>query len=107
MSVETTERPKIAKGKRPYFFDDPSVDKLLAIVMALTGEVSVLRDRIDTHERLAENKVWPTADNVETFELTEEIEKERDLRRSQYLDRVMRIITEELERLKRDQSSDS
>ncbi|MEP1420509.1 MAG: hypothetical protein ABJK59_01905 [Erythrobacter sp.] len=105
MSLETQERPKVAKGKRPYFFDDPSVDKVLAIVMALTGEVSVLRDRLDTHEKLAADKIWPTAENVESFELTEEVENERDGRRSAYLGRVMRIITEELERLKRDASA--
>lgn len=102
MFEEKIERPKVAKGKRPYFFDDPSVDKVLAIVMALTGEVSVLRDRLDTHEKLAESKIWPTAENVEAFEITEDVEAERDLRRTEYLGRVMRIVTDELERLKRD-----
>ena len=47
---------KKAKGKKPTFFADPQVDKLMAIVMALAGEVSVLRERLDTVERLAENK---------------------------------------------------
>lgn len=104
MVSETIERPKVAKGRRPYFFDDPSVDKLLAMVMALTGEVSVLLDRIDTHEKLAAAKIWPTAENIEAFEITEDVERERDQRRTAYLDRVMRIVTDELERLKRDQS---
>ena len=26
-----------AKGKRPYYFSDPDVDRLLSMVMALTG----------------------------------------------------------------------
>ena len=102
MAQETVERPKVAKGKRPYFFDDPSVDKVLAMVMALAGEVSVLYDRLDTHERLAEADIRPTAANIDAFDLTEEIEKVRDQRRSEYLARVLRIVTEELERLKRD-----
>lgn len=106
MSVESIERPKVAKGKRPYFFDDPSVDKVLAMVMALAGEVSVLTDRLDTHEKLAESKIWPTAENIDAFEITEAVEKERDQRRSEYLGRVLRIVTEELERLKRDQPSE-
>ena len=33
-----------AKGKRPVYFDDPQIDKLLGIVLALAGEVSVLRE---------------------------------------------------------------
>ena len=49
---------KKAKGKKPTFFADPQVDKLMAIVMALAGEVSVLRERLDTVERLAESKLW-------------------------------------------------
>lgn len=105
MSEQTIERPKVAKGRRPYFFDDPSVDKVLAMVMALTGEVSILRDRMDTHERLAESKIWPTAENVESYDLPGDIEKERDQRRSEYLSRVLRIVSEELERLKRDNPS--
>lgn len=107
MSVESIERPKVAKGRRPYFFDDPSVDKILAIVMALSGEVSVLCDRLDTHEKLAEAKIWPTAENIDSFEITEAVEKERDQRRAEYLDRVLRIVTEELERLKRDQPDEA
>lgn len=37
-----------AKGKRPYYFANPDVDRLLSMVMALTGELSVTRDRLDT-----------------------------------------------------------
>ena len=32
-----------AKGKRPAYFDDPGDDQLLSILLALVGEVSVLR----------------------------------------------------------------
>jgi len=44
--------PRIAKGHRPEFHEDPAIDQLFAIVTALTGEVSVLFDRLDTVERL-------------------------------------------------------
>ena len=43
-----------AKGERPYFFDDPNVDKLVSMIMGLAGETSVLMDRVDTIERLLE-----------------------------------------------------
>ena len=55
------KRIHTAKGRRPYFFDDPDIDKLLAMIMALVGEVSVMRERMDTHERLAQkNEVGDT-----------------------------------------------
>lgn len=99
---QTGERPKVAKGKRPYFFEDPNVDRLLAIVMALASEVSVLRDRLDTHEKLSDSETWASTANVEAFDITEDLEVERDAWRAEYLDRVLRIVTEDLERMKRD-----
>ncbi len=35
---------------------DANMAKLLAMLMALTGEMSAIRERLDTHERLAEKK---------------------------------------------------
>ena len=39
---------KRAKGKRPEYFDDFAIDRLMSIVMALVAEVSVVRQRLDT-----------------------------------------------------------
>ena len=44
------------KGKRPSFFEAPGVDYLMHMVMVLTQELSVTRDRLDTLERLVEEK---------------------------------------------------
>ena len=41
-----------ANGKRPYFFDNPDIDRLIAIVLAMAGELAVARERLDTVERL-------------------------------------------------------
>lgn len=51
-SSKPVRLPRIAKGRRPTFHDDPSVDHLFAIVTALTAEISVLFDRLDTVQRL-------------------------------------------------------
>lgn len=87
--------PRTAKGRRPYFFDDPNVDKLLAMLMALAGEVSVLRDRLDTYERLATEQKWATEANIEAYEPSPEIKAERAARRGEYVSRIMRIINDE------------
>jgi hypothetical protein len=94
------ESPKVkrrAKGARPYFFDDPSVDKVLAIVMALAGEVSVLRDRLDTVVRLVERKGVLSADDLETFLPDAPLRAERDAWRDEFLNRILRIVRVELE----------
>lgn len=51
-SSRAVHLPRIAKGRRPEFHDDPSIDHLFAIVTALTAEISVLFDRLDTVQRL-------------------------------------------------------
>ena len=50
------ELPRIAKGKKPIYLDDRSIDNLMAMIMTLTQEVSVLRDRLDTIEVLLAEK---------------------------------------------------
>lgn len=94
------ENPKLkrkAKGERPYFFDDPAVDKLLAMLMGLAGEVSVLRDRLDTVERLAEQNKLFTRTEVENYQPDEAALRERAERRAVFLSEVTRIIEAELE----------
>ena len=94
------ENPKLkrkAKGERPYFFDDPAIDKLLAMLMGLAGEVSVLRDRLDTIERLAEQNKLFTRAEIENYQPDEDALKERAERRAVFLSEVTRIIEAELE----------
>lgn len=86
-----------AKGKRPQFFENPEVDRILAIVMAVAGEVSVLRDRLDTMERLAEQKGFVTKNEIDAYRPDEAVEEERQQWRSEYLERVLRVVHHELE----------
>lgn len=90
---------KKAKGKRPIYFDDPQTDKLLTIILALAGEVSVLHERLDTLERLAEAKGLVNLEEIETYEPDERVAQEREQWRQAYLDRVLRVVREELETL--------
>ena len=83
--------------KDVHFFSNPDVDRLLSMVVALAGEVAVLRDRVDTHERLAEQGTLATAAEVEAYESSPEIAAERERWRTRYLRRVMARLTEEME----------
>lgn len=99
--------PKKARGKRPTFFADPQVDKVLGIVMALAGEVSVLRERLDTVERLAEAKGVFSRQDIETYRPNEQIAEEREQWRKEYIDRVLRVVREELEAIDRGEVPES
>ncbi len=86
-----------AKGARPYFFDDPTSDKLLSIVMALAGEVSVLRDRLDTTLRLLEEKGTLRAADLEAFQPDASVRADRDAWREEFLARILRVVHVELD----------
>ncbi|MBW4688075.1 MAG: hypothetical protein KME40_24035 [Komarekiella atlantica HA4396-MV6] len=90
---------KTAKGKRPVYLDDPQIDKLLAIVMALTSEVSVLHDRLDTIECLLAAQGILSAADIDAYEPDEEVTKKREHWRAEYLARILRVLQEPLDTL--------
>lgn len=91
--------PRKAKGDRPFFFDNPDVDKLLAMLMGLAGEVSVMRDRMDTIEHLAAERGLFNAADIEAFEPNAEVLQQRAVRRQEMLGEITRIVYAEIEGL--------
>ncbi|GIS85454.1 MAG: hypothetical protein Ct9H300mP6_12340 [Gammaproteobacteria bacterium] len=92
------ELPRVAKGKKPIYLDERSIDNLMAMIMTLTQEISVLRDRLDTIEKLLVNKKSITLEDIETFEPDDDLIKERKDRRQMLLKRVLLPIDKELEK---------
>jgi hypothetical protein len=92
---------RIAKGRKPQYFADPAVDKLLSITMTLAAELSVTRDRLDTVERLLAKRRVLARDEIERYAPDAVAEAEREARRQRYLDRVLRAVQGELEELTR------
>ncbi len=88
-----------AKGKRPQYFEDPAIDRTLSIVMALVGEVSVIRERLDTVERLLETKGSINRADIESYEPDRTAGHERGLRTQEYIARVMRGVQQDMEAL--------
>jgi hypothetical protein len=99
LNGEVAKMAKTAKGKQPIYFDNPHIDKLLAIVMALTGEVSVLRERLDTIERLLETKGNVSIAEIESYQADENVTQQREQWRDAYLERVLRVLQQDLEAL--------
>lgn len=89
--------PKKAKGSRPYFFEEPAVDKLMAMLMGLVGEVSVLSDRTDTLERLLIERGDLQPGQLDAYHPDAAVREERDSRREALLANVLRIIRQDEE----------
>ncbi len=81
-----------AKGKRPWFFKDPDVERVLNITMALAMELAVTRQRLDAVERLLENKGLLDQAEIEKFAPDPAAETQRQQWNRDYLARVLRVM---------------
>jgi hypothetical protein len=88
-----------AKGKRPYFFEDPAVERVLNITMAVATELAVAHERLDTVERLLTSKGIIQKEEIENFVPTAEQAEERQRWHAMYIARILRIVQQELEAL--------
>jgi acetoin utilization deacetylase AcuC-like enzyme len=88
-----------SKGKRPYFFDDPAVERVLNITLAVAMEHAVTRERLDTIERLLEAKGILSQSEIDTYEPDKTAAEERQRWHAEYIARILRIIQQELEAL--------
>jgi hypothetical protein len=88
---------RIARGKRPQYFGDPAIDKLLWITLTLMEELSVTRDRLDTVERLLESRRVLRRADVERYRPSPPVEVERERRRAAFIARALRAVEAELD----------
>ena len=91
---QATARPatRISKGAQPSFFEQPAMEAMYGMLVILMEEICVLRDRLDTCERLGEQGIAATPASIEAYEPTAEVEQEREQRRRNTIDRVMRPV---------------
>lgn len=87
--------PRTVRGKRPRFYDTPGVDELMSMMLALTQELSVLRDRVDAAERVMAKHGTDLASEIEALELDEATLKAREAARSSLYDRVFFIFAQQ------------
>ena len=86
-----------ARGKRPYFFKDPDVERVLSIAMAIAMESAVTHQRLDALERLIEQKGLLSREELDQFRPDREAEAQRTLWMKEYIARVLRIVQQETE----------
>ncbi len=84
-----------SKGGRPYFLNDPAVERVMNIAMAVATEVAVVRERMDTIERLLQQKGILQQSEIEAFVPTDAQAEERQLWHARYAARIMRIVQQE------------
>ncbi len=89
--------PRRARGPKPQFFRDPAMDHMMAMIIALTGELSVALERHDTLERLLDDRGLVPRRNVEDYRPDDATEAERFKRRDDLIARVFHVLHEQAE----------
>lgn len=83
------ELPRQVKGGRKAFFDDPDVDRLLAMLTRLLEEHWALRERVGLLEALLAEKGVIADDALETFQPSATLEAQLDQQSAELIRAVM------------------
>lgn len=94
----TEQRPhaiRHARGKRPEFFETPGLDQAMSMIMVLASELSTLRDRLDSAERVASANGLDLAAGIENLELDQQALEDREAWRQGFLSRLFHLTTKQ------------
>jgi len=86
-----------AKGKRPFFLDDPAVERVLSITMGVATELAVARERIDTLERLLVQRGVLQPGDIEQYVPDADAAAARDAWGREYIARILRIVEQDVQ----------
>ena len=90
---------RVARGRKPQYFSDPAIDRLLWMTVTLMEELAVTRERLDTMERLLARKKVLRASEIDKYVPDQASAAARAKLRADYVDRVLRILQSELEEI--------
>jgi len=90
------DRKARSKGSQPTVFESETTDALAGLVLALLGEVVVLKDRLDANERLLKAAGLHGPADIDTFAPDVEARAYRGAYRQGIYDRVLGTARDKL-----------
>lgn len=100
MSVaRTARRPmrRTIRGGRPYFFSDPAIDKILAMVVVLGSEVWTLRERLAALEAIQVRQGSLASGELDAHDFSPEDETRLAGERKEFIDSLFRVLQVQIE----------
>lgn len=88
----TFRLPRVPKGKPARFHRDPAIDQLFGIVAALTGELSVVAERLATLERVLERRGGLGPEDIERYEMDDAEAARRTEAREALIERTFQVL---------------
>lgn len=99
-TAETPRPQRFSQGKRPHFYDTPGMDETMSMILVLAQEMCVLRDRVDSIERVAAKLGVNLASEIETLELDQSALDARELARQQMFERLYYLVRKDAHELR-------
>lgn len=87
--------PRFSKGKRPAFFEEDGVDHLLAMVLELVTELTVVYDRVDRIEHYLASTGQLDSAALEAFQPDTKAIAAQDKRRDLFLERLFSSVRQQ------------
>lgn len=88
------------KGKRSTFFNDPAIDHVVSMLLALSSEVWSLRERVFVIEKVADEQGLNMQAAVEAYQLNADEKQSLAEQRQAFIERIMFVLQEEIDQLK-------
>jgi len=76
----------------PQFTDDPMVDRLYGVTLALVAELAVTRTRLDALERVLAGRGLVGEQDVDQYRADGSVQQERSRLHAEYLQRVLQSL---------------
>lgn len=90
-----------ARTERPQYFDDPAIDRVLAIAVTLAQEVGVAVERLDTLERVLDAKGMVSPEDLREYEPSAEVQQDRLRWHQAFVTRLLGVLEQEYQSLSR------
>jgi hypothetical protein len=90
------DRTHRSKGSQPVVFDSATQDALAGMVLALLGEVVVLKDRLDANERLLKAAGLHGVEDIDAYHPDADVRTHRGAYRQKIYDRVLGVARDKL-----------
>jgi hypothetical protein len=90
---------RYAKGARPHFYSESGLDHAMSMIMVLAQEFSVLRDRLDSMERVGRKHGIDFAKEIESLHYDQAALDEREAARQDFLRRLYYLSAKEAQEL--------
>ncbi len=102
--IDTPLRPSDAPSSiygadgRPVFFQDPAIDRFVAVLLNLASELWVQTERVSSLRAFIVSKGFGTAEEIDAVAALAEDDPRREAELKDYLDRVLTPLREPLAR---------